>query len=145
MLNIIDQLSPEAKTVLDDYSTCNVGVFAKTELDLPTHVRERHFFTISVYPSGTTFPEVSDGSSLKKYQESQPISLRDYFVLIRGESDDSGTLLGILKKYGTDGFLYKPFDQTRYRDTTTIKYDYSDRIVKLIEPYSFLKGGGNYL
>lgn len=144
MKHFLDYLSPEANAALSEYSDCNVGVILKTK-QLPLHVRQFCVYDIGVYEKNTKFPDVVGGTSLQEYQKQQPKPTIQYAVLIHGACSDSGILKGLLKQYGDCGYLYKPFNQTEFQNNNFIKYDYSNKLVKLVEPYSFLKGGGRKL
>lgn len=143
MKNIIAYLSPEAKKILDSYKNCNVGIFDHARGVLPADVIHHKFFTICLFDKSTVFDDSSNsGKSVRSYKENQPKPFKVFTVLIRGSDDDSGYLLGVLKKFSVDGFLYKPFDSEKYQEFGTVKYNYTNIVVKLVEPYSFLKGGG---
>jgi hypothetical protein len=142
MKNIIDALSQEARSKLDEFLGCNVGIIRSVPVPA---IQKFVVCNIGVYSADTKFPTETVGVSLKTYQELQPTPEISYVVLVNGSTSDGGNLKGILKKYGTDGFLYKPFNETKYHNKNFIKYDYHDKLVKLIQPYSFLKGGGRKL
>lgn len=140
MYNLIDCLSPEAKTIFYDYGNCNVGILCGK---LPPDASLFRVFDISVYEKKTTFTEVVGGISTENYKKLQPVPVKSFSVLVNGTTDDSGCLLGLLNKHKTNGgYYYKKFDQLEFVDKCIIKYDYSKFTVKLVEPYSFLKGGG---
>ena len=140
MKNVIDALSYEAKLELEKLSVCNVGIVSGV---LPPHVKNLCAYTIALYDKGTEFPPVVTGGSVNNYDDTQPLPVFKYAVLVNGSISDAGTLKGHLKKYQDgSGYLYKPFDSTVFHDNDFIKYDCSKYVVKLVTPYSFLKGGG---
>jgi hypothetical protein len=144
MNNILNKLSPEAQYVLSGYSSCNIGILKYVQqLTAPSRIYDFLTFSICVYDKNAKFPTLRRGVGVTEYLSARPKSEDTYLVLVSGSGgDDAGELKGLLKKYGKDGFLYKPFNETTFQDNSTIKYDYTNKIVKLVEPYSFLKGGG---
>lgn len=142
MKTIIDHLSDNAKNILNEYRHCNIGIIRNAN-SLPTHVTKLRVFSLCLYEKNTVFEESSNaGKSIVEYQSKQPLPVKSFTVLVYASTQDSGHLLGILKKFSTEEFLYKPSDSENFEYFGCIEYDYKKFVVKLIKSYSFLKGGG---
>ena len=142
MKTVINHLSPEAKKLLNKYKYCNVGITGHIN-SLPADVFRYRIYSICLYEKNTVFDQSPNrGISVVEYQKKQPTPIAGFGVFVRDSSFDSGYLFGVLKKHSTQGFLYKPFDSENFKDFGCIEYDYTNIVVKLVEPYSFLKGGG---
>lgn len=142
MKNIINYLSPEAKSRLFEYKHCNVGFFINSNF-VPKEIIKNRVYTVCLYPKNTVFDQSSNaGKSITEYQKNQPLPVKSFTVVVRDSSFDSGYLFGVLKKHSTQGFLYKPFDSENFKDFGCVRCDYANTVAKLLEPYSFRKGGG---
>lgn len=142
MKSIIDYLSNEAKNILNKYKHCNVGIIENVN-SLPTDVTKHRVFSICLYEKNTVFDQSSNaGKSIVEYQSKKPLTVKSFTVLAYASTQDSGHLLGILKKFSTEEFLYKRSGSENFKYFGCSTCDYTKCMVKLIEPYSFLKGGG---
>lgn len=131
-MNIIDHLSLEAKSELEQYTNNNLGVICVDHPDRSKEVNEVAF--------GKLFRRASNYGRyyLREYKDGEVV--RSSLLLNNGINDDSGNLFGFLRKQsanlGSSSFLYKPYDRLDRFDyynvlnTTPVDFRAEDASIK---------------